>query len=406
MARSENKSNKEPEPDVYGSGMIQLRAAPSAINDTDKKYQLFIDDEVMKTVQVNTAGQLTPDGIWFSLRFGDEDTFAQFGKYTLSQLPDRLHEITFIPRRIPWAPSLEEVSFLALYEEEDREGTNLIGQVNFNFVPSFENWKRFYSPSDYFEELTATLESEEKIGTEWLNGQEVNGPDEFSVWFDVTVDDSIVELLRESTLQLEKLHYSVERQLSERLGRTILTYFEFPDAVRVPCEQYLLYFAQFLEDLGVEADSELRHEAGMVLFSVTPQEPNQALDKIRTALEIFLLLPSNQISDINENSVAVNRLVTAIYRLKNDLELARGLLETKEATIQTQQWLIQHQQRALSGQSLLGPVNEPKASESNWDKEELMGGTVAITPFQGKGLMINLPDLFRRLKRFINKESK
>ena len=51
-----------------------------------------------------------------------------------------------------------------------------------------------------------------------------------------------------------------------------MTYFEFPDAVRVPCEQYLLYFAQFLRDLGVEASSELRHEVGMVLFSVTPTD--------------------------------------------------------------------------------------------------------------------------------------
>jgi len=144
----------------------------------------------------------------------------------------------------------------------------------------------------------------------------------------------------------------------------------------------------------------------MVLFSVTPRDPRHALDKIRTALEIFLLLPSSQISDVIENDVVVNRLATTIYRLKNDLALAEALLETKEATIQAQQWLIHHQQTTLSSQLLLGPVKELRASESNWDKEELMGGTIAISPYQGKGLMINLPDLFRRLKRFFNKESK
>ena len=81
----------------------------------------------------------------------------------------------------------------------------------------------------------------------------------------------------------------------------------------------------------------------------------------------------------------VNRLAAAIYRLKNDLALAEALLQTKEVAIQTQQWLIQHQQKALNAQLLLDPVKELRTSESNWDKEELMGGTIAISPYQGKG---------------------
>ena len=406
MAHPENKSVKELEPHVHGGDLIQLRATSASNKDTRKNYQLFIDGVLLKNVEVDTGGQATPDGIWFGLRTNDEEAFDRLGNHTLRQLPQRLNEITFLTSGIPWARSLRGISFLASYEDDDVERKNRMGQVSFDFVPSFANWKSFYAPSEYFEELSAVVESEEKIGAEWIDGTEVGGEDEFSVWFDVPIDESITELRHRSTIQLEKIHYSVEQQLSERLGKAILTYFEFPDAVKVPCEQYLLYFAQFMRDLGVEASSELRHEAGRVLFSVTPEDPQQALDKIRTALEVFLLLPSNPISDVNENNVVVNRLATAIYRLKNDLALAEALFETKEVAIQAQQWLIQHQQKALSSQLLLGPEKEYRASESNWDKEELMGGTIAISPYQGKGLMINLPDLFRRLRRFLNEKSK
>src|SRR5688500_5103489 len=56
--------------------------------------------------------------------------------------------------------------------------------------------------------------------------------------------------------------------LSEEVQRdTLVTLFRFPPAVRAACEQYLVYFGQFLEDLGIRATTDLRHrEAGDVLF--------------------------------------------------------------------------------------------------------------------------------------------
>jgi hypothetical protein len=38
----------------------------------------------------------------------------------------------------------------------------------------------------------------------------------------------------------------------------------------------------------------------------------------------------------------------------------------------------------------------------NKDLEELLGGTVALIPVEGKGVRINLPEIFRRLKRLFS----
>jgi len=82
MAQPENESVKEVEPQVYGNGLIQLRATPASIKDTRKNYQLFIDGVLVKHVEVDTGGQSTSAGIWFALRVYDEEAFDRLGMNT------------------------------------------------------------------------------------------------------------------------------------------------------------------------------------------------------------------------------------------------------------------------------------------------------------------------------------
>ncbi len=89
--------------------------------------------------------------------------------------------------------------------------------------------------------------------------------------------------------------------------------FNFPEQFKTPCEQYLLYFAQFLQDLGISATSNLKEEAGKVLFSVTPTDDKEALDKIREALAVYLNLPASPI--VYDDSFAAMRLQQQIENL-------------------------------------------------------------------------------------------
>jgi hypothetical protein len=69
---------------------------------------------------------------------------------------------------------------------------------------------------------------------------------------------------------LAVLSREVEQALLSGGPSAVTAVFEFPAPIKSACEQYLLYFAQFLRDLGIEAEAELKEEAGRVLFSVTP----------------------------------------------------------------------------------------------------------------------------------------
>jgi hypothetical protein len=154
---------------------------------------------------------------------------------------------------------------------------------------------------------------------------------------------------------------------------------------------------QFLKDLGVEASSELKHEAGKVLFSVTPVNKDEALDKIRAALEVYLCLPSGKLAVSGNDPIEVQRLSANILHLQGQLMLAQAMIQHKDAAIQLQQATIHQQQHLLAANVITQSVIDitPKKVE---DKEEFLGGALALTQIEKSGVIINLAEIYRRLR--------
>src|SRR5882724_5613846 len=60
-------------------------------------------------------------------------------------------------------------------------------------------------------------------------------------------------------------------------GSVLMAVFRFPSEISLPCEQYLLYFAQYLRELDIESSAEIRHQADQILFRVVPATGPEAL---------------------------------------------------------------------------------------------------------------------------------
>ena len=163
-----------------------------------------------------------------------------------------------------------------------------------------------------------------------------------NVSFVISADKLIAEEIERGALILREVHKEAVSRLILRnnSGSVMASFKDFPKEVRTYCEQYLLYFIQFLQDLGIDATSEIKHASGRVLFTVTPHNENEALDKIRTALNIYLRLPSNPVSNDPSNEIAVQRLESSVLRLQSDLRLASAELQAKNATLEAQQIII------------------------------------------------------------------
>lgn len=299
-----------------------------------------------------------------------------------------------------------EITGAATLYKDNMEQTFLV----LIFLFSAEDWKYLWSIREYQTELKQIVERENSLGVllmpEGYRLPHYLSP-EPSVGVSFTVknaDNTIDAEVHEHIATLNYLHELTKASLLAKLhSESVVMHFDFPEEVRVPCEQYLLYFAQFLRDLGVETETALTHEAGQVLFTVTPTDKEEALDNIREALDTYLHLPSNPVSESINESIAVQRLESNILRLRSDLKLAAAEIQAKNATIQAHELTISIQKGLLSGEIIVDSLKDvtPKPK----DKEEILGGTFALKKYEGKGFDLDLPKIFRHFKRlFKNKE--
>jgi hypothetical protein len=255
----------------------------------------------------------------------------------------------------------------------------------FEFVPKLENWNKNFTFAEFFSVFQHNWINENKtIKIEWVTQDEVFIHIKFK---ESIINTSIKDFIFPLGNTIKRTFLKTISTLNlNKNNNSINTTFRFPDNLRVPCEQYLLYFAQFLQDLGVNATPNLKEEAGKVLFSVTPIDDIEALDKVREALAIYLNLPSSPI--VYDDSFAAMRLKQQIDLLKHSqqmaetefrLRMAQSLVEAQNITIKDQsEMLIQQsvfiQQQKEHIEKITNPAVMMNSVENKEELVELYDG--------------------------------
>jgi hypothetical protein len=239
-------------------------------------------------------------------------------------------------------------------------------EVTFSLSPVLRNWKRPYSFEEFSKGFVNFIATKSKHKSE-------NMGEPLGVSYTDTVGLTYEHLFSYKTIESEIEQYLIyfdwvyERTLEtvletinvETKKKDISATFDFPEQLKINCEQYLLYFVQFLKDLGINADSKIKEEAGKVLFSVTPTDDIEALDKIREALAVYLNLPASPI--VYDDSFAAMRLQQQIDNLQHSQKMAvrerqlneklliaqSDMIREKNVTISQQQSVIEQQNKII-----------------------------------------------------------
>jgi hypothetical protein len=219
--------------------------------------------------------------------------------------------------------------------------------IEIKFGTKILRWRKSYNYADYLDAFIKAndLFEQYKIAFKRI-GENIVAQIIFS-----SNEKNISEAIFESSSILVECHKKIETDLLNNVSReSLIASFNFPEELKITCEQYLLYFAQFLQDLGINANPTIKEEAGKVLFSVTPTDDVEALDKIREALAIYLSLPSNPIpnstGDRTVDMVLSGARANAKH-LESQLELAIAKLQFKEATLELKDATIEQNHLAL-----------------------------------------------------------
>lgn len=222
----------------------------------------------------------------------------------------------------------------------------LILNIKITFEADLLKWKRNYS----FEEYA-------KLFNECWNTNR-REPEKLKIEFEENIKITLTLDVHRFDIGIKKLIVFYEKLLNSTHGQTIdllrakyneqilFFPFNFPTELKFACEQYLIYFAQFLRDLGIDATSNLKEEAGKVLFSITPTDDEEALDKILGALSVYLKLPSSPI--IYDESFAAMRLQQQIDNLEHSQKMAVREIQLAEKVIMIQSETIQDKNIIIS----------------------------------------------------------
>lgn len=366
-----------------------------------RNYNLIINDMVVPEESAKI--------IYFGIKDEKYSAYISDEKVTETvfdlSFKDATNEMRFLRCHYPWDLNgiFEDIKIEKVLDN-DREKYLLGLELSFNDI---ENWKRPFSIKEFVELMEKVINSDDDLDFEWVQ-REQKTVIECEISCQTYDGEMIIRSYVEGKLSaIQKISDRVINELTYNVPNAVISWFEFPERVRIPCEQYLLYFIQFLKDLGISAEANIQNESGKVLFSVIPTTESVALEQIRDALEVYLQLPSkvNTTSYMNVPSdPKIQQLIANTQHLNSQLMLCNATMQIQAQTIERQQTIIDQQQRMLDATILQTSLVTMSTSGKKEDKEELFGGTVALKKYEGKGFEVNVPNIYRWIKNQFHKD--
>jgi hypothetical protein len=397
--------------------VIQVEIGPkkAGIGPPDDYYLVLNGQVVVDSSVFHFA--LDPDYQWkwdkragklLDVRVDDETAVAVLLECSLLEIAEHFAELTLL---LPQPPSddFSRVTFTC----KDFKGDETC-RFDFEFASDVEDWAKLWSIADVASTLKRIVENRCIPELSFQKYKDI-----VPEYKDTVPGISLrVELhKREETVRQALEHWLPMIQdiceeadailaSSARKG-ALVAHFRFAPEVKTACEQYLLYFVQFLEDLGISATADLQEQARGVLFTVTPQSGSEALERIREALDVYLGIPQNPNFDTEvarHPDIAVQQYASQVFHLRSQLALAQAVLEAKNATIEALQAANLQYKQLLNANPLTQGQLTGSSPGSTQGDEDILGGTVTITKYTGKGFQVNLPLIFRTLRRTFKRE--
>jgi hypothetical protein len=282
-------------------------------------------------------------------------------------------------------------------------------RFDFRFDTDVTLWAKSWSITDFVSTLISVVEDRGILGLS------CNQPGEYVLDPPLTLSaephtpgDTVQQVLQHWLPIIKDVCEEAETILATTTRKeALVALFQFAPEIKTTCEQYLLYFVQFLEDLGISATADLQEQARGVLFTVTPKSGPEALERIREALDIYLQMPLRPDLDAEvtrHTDIAVRQYAANVLHLRSQLTLAQAVLEAKDATIENLQAAnLQYKQLLGAKPQSQGQLSGSGAGNAQGD-EDILGGAVTITKYTGKGFQVNLPLIFRELRRRLIRE--
>lgn len=283
------------------------------------------------------------------------------------------------------------------------QNLNGVGKIGLSITAFYEEWSNPYTMNEYFELLARYLVEE---GT---NCRPIRA--EFGISIDMPEfkfsDGFIGQQIKERAIELSILHNRVENHLiKDKSVDLISKLFKFPSHYEVICTQYLLWFGELLQSLGIEASVSTENKNGHTFLAIDPRDNPELTQDIEKALHLYLGLPYSELlpAEHSQNDllakIEFQQLQHQVQMFQQQIEIKSSLLdlEVAKAQVKDNKILLLENELSIAREKVM-------LLESMQDnKLDIFDGTFTISAFKLGPVQVNPKRLVDKLSK--NKDKK
>ncbi|MGF1807757.1 hypothetical protein L4C31_21170, partial [Aliivibrio sifiae] len=244
---------------------------------SEDKLLLVDADKVLETIKKDR------DGIWLREdgRGKLQDFFSIIGGVKLSELPSQIHLSDFV------YDINSEYGYDGASIVRDREQIKL----SIYFTYELMNWNNPYSIKEYLNLLEEQLAAS---GASFDYAESSSTLIDFTVFYSFKECDlslTIRELLTHECSVIQRVRDNVSKKLASSVEGMFSKVFNFPKHYQIVCIQYLMWFGEVLENVGITADLEAKNSGSGTVLSINYEGGEALTQEIEKLFYQYLSLP-------------------------------------------------------------------------------------------------------------------
>ncbi|MBH0020955.1 hypothetical protein I6F40_11415 [Pseudoalteromonas sp. SWXJ133] len=213
-------------------------------------------------------------------------------------------------------------------------------------------------------------------------------------------NQSILPELTEAYSYLKKCYLEAEKILIEQTRDDVfIKVFEFPPEYKNICSQYLIWFGEFLQNLGIDATVSTNQSKNQTQLIVSPDECPELLTEIEKLFYQYLSLPYSELlppeSNLTPQELHVYHVVKMqVQHLETQIQMKDSVIASYQATNRS---LINEISEKDSELMLINSLKEE-------GKFEVLGGILKVNKVQKIGKNDNASIDLSKIFKLFNKK--
>lgn len=286
----------------------------------DDELKIYLNNGLYDKVTKNESEEYC---FFWDVAGNDDYIINQLSNISSDEFPDGLGFYEFYK-----SEAFNKLNWVGLFKKDGKLN------VSYSITFKYKEWQNPFKVSSLVEPYKRRLED--------LGYKVAVTDDEYFLSIDVNTEIKsriIIHAIEEFSAIARSEYLKLENELiKDSHSGLVSKIFKFPKGVEVICAQYVLWFGELLESIGIEASVSAENKGEHTFLTIEPKNDEQLKDEIERALYLYLTLPYSEYLPAKtekldiETKVFIQSLQQQVSFFEQQLEMKKSVMELQSLT--------------------------------------------------------------------------